>query len=99
MHTDRACSEVGNGFEITASRDAKACVLLRVVSQGLDPTFTVPCKCRQPREGVESLSKVRDRAGVATAASSASRWTAWELQRGGCIRVWSYKLAHISGGE
>lgn len=39
-YTDRACSEVGNGFEIAASRDARACVLLRVVSRGLDPVFS-----------------------------------------------------------
>lgn len=39
-HADGACSGVGNGFEIAASRDARACVLLRVVSRGLDPAFS-----------------------------------------------------------
>lgn len=60
---------------------------------------SAPCKCRQPRESVKSIPEVCDRAGVATAAGSASRHTAWELRRGGCSRVWSYKLAHVSGGE
>lgn len=48
---------------------------------------------------MKSIPEVCDRAGVATAAGSASRHTAWELRRGGCSRVWSYKLAHVSGGE
>lgn len=60
---------------------------------------SAPCKCRQPRESVKPLSELCDRAGVATAAGSTSRHTAWELRRGGRSRVWSYKLAHVSGGE